>query len=183
MTRYQCTVDELCIGNATGQMTRADVVGLDANALHGYELKGDGDTLKRVPLQLLCYSKVFSRVSFVVTSKHLAKLLPMLPEWVGVYEASAAGVECLRPAGHNPEQDKYWLSGLLWGEELRELCKRYNIPAKAKWRVWESQEALAACEAVTLAVLESFVASCLLKRMKGKLRRREIAKAIRAGAR
>ena len=69
--------------------------------MHGYEVKGDGDTLQRVANQLRCYGEVYDFVTFIVTEKHLSKLLPLLPDWVGVLVASAAGLRPHRPAGYN----------------------------------------------------------------------------------
>ncbi|MEJ7663780.1 MAG: ATPase domain-containing protein [Hymenobacter sp.] len=70
-------IDELPTGS-----TRADVVHITEHFMHGYEVKGDGDTLQRVENQLRCYAEVYDFVTFVVTEKHLAKLLP-LPACVG----------------------------------------------------------------------------------------------------
>ena len=77
-------IDELPTGT-----TRADVVHVTAQFMHGYEVKGDGDTLLRVANQLRCYGEVYDFVTFIVTEKHLPKLLPLLPVWVGVLVASA----------------------------------------------------------------------------------------------
>ena len=80
-------IDELPTGT-----TRADVVHITDAFMHGYEVKGDGDTLQRVENQLRCYAEVYDFVTFVVTEKHLAKLLPLLPEQlpIGYWQALQA---------------------------------------------------------------------------------------------
>ena len=89
-------IDELPTGT-----TRADVVHITEAFMHGYEVKGDGDTLQRVENQLRCYAEVYDFVTFIVTEKHLPKLLPRLPDWVGVLVAEAEGgaLRQHRPAG------------------------------------------------------------------------------------
>ena len=86
-------IDELPTGT-----TRADVVHITEQFMHGYEVKGDGDTLQRVANQLRCYGEVYDFVTFVVTEKHLPKLLPLLPEWVGILVASPTGLRPHRAA-------------------------------------------------------------------------------------
>ncbi len=86
-------VDELPTGS-----TRVDVVHITEQFMHGYEVKGDGDTLQRVSRQLGYYAGAYDFVTFIVTEKHLPKLLPLLPEWVGILVASPAGLCSHRPA-------------------------------------------------------------------------------------
>lgn len=179
LAHYVCTLGELTIGNQTGDMTRADVVGFTADAMHGFEIKGDGDTLKRIPLQLACYQRTFSRVTFVVTMKHLKKLLPMLPPGTGVWVAEEDGVHEWLPAMRHNKQEKAWLLGLLWVEELKELGKRYGVLTKGKHYAHERVAALADCPALTTEALECFVAGCLQGRMAQKAAQRVAGRAIR----
>jgi len=106
-------IDELPTGS-----TRADVVHITPDFMHGYEVKGDGDTLVRVARQLSCYGSVYDFVTFVVTEKHLSKLLPLLPDWVGVLVASAQGLQPYRPAAYNATVERAPLAAMLLLDEL-----------------------------------------------------------------
>lgn len=178
-----CTavLDELPIGNTIGAITRADVVALDNGTLHGYEIKGDSDTLRRIQLQLNCYSHVFATVNFVVVKKHLLKLTPLVPMWVGLWVASAGQLSCARVAGPNPAQSKTWLAGLLWQIELVAFLKRHDVPVLSRWRVWECWEALEAAAHISVQQLEAYVGDCLLNRLPGRERRQQNAQLRRLG--
>lgn len=70
-------LDEFMVGE-TG---RIDMVHVDA-ALVGYELKGDLDSLYRLPRQMEVYSGVFSLCTLVVSPKHLSRARDILrPGW------------------------------------------------------------------------------------------------------
>jgi hypothetical protein len=172
LVQYEDLLDELPIGHTSGAMTRADVVGLGQAQLHGYEIKGDNDTLRRVPLQLNCYGHVFSAVSFVVVEKHLPGLATRLPPWVGIWQVRAGQLECVRPAGTNPGQNKTWLAGLLWQAELVTFLKAHEVPVLSRWRVWECWEALEATEAIAVQQLEAYVCECLRQRLGEREQRR-----------
>ena len=57
--------------------------------LHGYEIKSDRDSLRRLPIQVKMYSKVVSKATIVVGYRHLAESLAAIPSWWG---CSAGGV-------------------------------------------------------------------------------------------
>jgi len=48
--------------------------------LHGYEIKSDADTLKRLPAQAEVYSAVFDLVTIVVGEHHLDTVRAIVPE-------------------------------------------------------------------------------------------------------
>jgi len=165
-------IEELPVGNTQGSITRADVVHLTDELMHGYELKGDGDTLKRVPMQARVYGMVFDRVTFVVTSRHLARLyLPgLLPEWAGVAQATPEGIHFITPAQPVPTLDRAQLGALLWQKEMLGFLKSYNIKAVSKLRVWECWDLLQD-ESIPLDALRAFVRERLVNRLlEGRLR-------------
>jgi hypothetical protein len=167
-------IDELPLGHRVGAMTRADLVHVTGELMHGYELKGDGDTLKRVPLQVACYGAVFDRVTFVVTSKHLAKMyLPgMLPEWAGIAEAGPEGINFITPPQPVPTLDRDQLGTLLWQKEVLEFLARYGIKPPCRHRVWECRELLESAE-ISLDSLRAYVRQCLTKRYAAGCRLRD----------
>lgn len=70
-------LDEFMVGEAG----RIDLLHV-GDGLAGYELKGDLDSLYRLPRQMDVYSRVFSMCTLVVTAKHLGRARDLLkPGW------------------------------------------------------------------------------------------------------
>lgn len=169
-------LEELPIGYRVGEMTRADVVHVLNGHAFGYEIKGDGDSLKRVALQLRCYARVFDKVTFVVTSKHLAKLiLLLLPyPWVGIAQAREGGIDFLvRPQFHG-QLCRQHLGSLLWGKELLSFLREHGVKALSKHRCHELWSQLDASGIIT-PVLCQHVWHCVTKRWQAKWRAQEKA--------
>ena len=169
-------IDELPTGT-----TRADVVHITPQFMHGYEVKGDGDTLQRVENQLRCYAEVYDFVSFVVTQKHLPKLLPRLPEWVGVLVASAEDNELRqhRPAGYNATVQPAPLAGLLWVEEIKQFLLARGLAGASTLRQREVAQYLRTTQTVPLSSLAQYVRERLMARLPERLALREERRAER----
>ena len=94
-------------------------------SLHGYEIKSDADTLRRLPRQVEVYGQVLDRATLVVGRQHLAAARRMVPRWwaMMVVDAGARGpsVLSLRASSENPDRDARALAELLWLDEAREL--------------------------------------------------------------
>lgn len=73
-------LDEL--GACRGQV-RVDLAVVNG-LLHGYEIKSDRDSLRRLGRQVEIYSQVFDRVTLVVGGRHLSAALEIVPSWWGV---------------------------------------------------------------------------------------------------
>ena len=170
-------VDELPTGS-----TRADVVHITPAFMHGYEVKGDGDTLQRVKNQLKCYGEVYDFVTFVVTEKHLAKLLPLLPAWVGVLVAPAQGAALHehRPARYNATVQRAPLAGLLLLAEVKQYLLALGLAGASTLRRREVTQYLRTAHTVPLSGLAQFVRERLMARLPERLLLREARKAERA---
>ena len=167
-------IDELPTGT-----TRADVVHITPAFMHGYEVKGDGDTLQRVANQLRCYGEVYDFVTFVVTEKHLAKLLPLLPAWVGVLVASAAGLHEHRPAAYNATVARAPLAGLLLLDEVKQFLLARGLTGVSTLRRREVHQFLRTTQLVPLSGLAQFVRDRLIARLPERLLMRAERKAER----
>ena len=99
-----------------------DVAALSVTCLHGYEVKSEADTLKRLPRQVDAYSRVLDRCTLVVDSKHFCKASPLLPEWWGIVRVWRLGntvaMEQEREAKPNPAPDTEAVARLLWRNEV-----------------------------------------------------------------
>lgn len=135
-------VDELAIPK---RICLADIVAIPvsedaSNGLHGFEIKSEVDSLTRLESQIHYYSMVFKRCSLVVTEKHEAKAIAMIPDWWGVILALSTGFDeygeplddiilmQTREALENPAPlVPYSLTQLLWRSELIDLVKTWSI--------------------------------------------------------
>ncbi|MFD2787883.1 sce7726 family protein [Hymenobacter rubripertinctus] len=167
-------IDELPTGT-----TRADVVHITEQFMHGYELKGDADTLQRVPRQLPCYGRAYDFVTFVVTEKHVPKLLPQLPAWVGVLVASAEGLRELRPAAYNATVERPAVAGLLRVSEIKQFLLAQGLPGVSTLRRRDILGFLRTTRLVSLAELAHFVRRQLLARHEERLLLRAVRKVER----
>ena len=167
-------VDELPTGT-----TRADVVHLTEHFMHGYEIKGERDTLLRVPNQLRCYAEVYDFVTFVVTEKHLPHLLPLLPEWVGVLVAAPDGLRPHREARYNATVQPAPLAALLLLEEVKQFLLACGLTGISLLRGREVARLLRTTNHVPLSRLARHVRERLMARLPQRLQARAERKAER----
>ena len=167
-------IDELPTGT-----TRADVVHITAQFMHGYEVKGDGDTLQRVANQLRCYGEVYDFVTFIVTEKHLLKLLPLLPDWVGILVASVDGLLAHRPAGYNATVERAPIAKLLLLEEVKQFLLARGLTGVSTLRSREISHFLRTTQLVPLSSLAQYVRERLMARLPERLLLRAERKAER----
>src|ERR1700733_13876750 len=66
-----------------GMDTRIDLAVVNGS-LHGFEIKSDVDTLRRLPSQRDSYNSLFDQITLVIAARHFKKALTMIPEWWGV---------------------------------------------------------------------------------------------------
>ncbi|AFE05581.1 hypothetical protein COCOR_04030 [Corallococcus coralloides DSM 2259] len=108
-------------------LVRVDVAALSSARFHGYEVKADADTLRRLPVQPHCYSVVLDRCTLVAGARHLARGQTLVPNWWGVVLAhpgpDGVTLEEVRPAADNPSPNAGATQHLLWREELLALLE------------------------------------------------------------
>lgn len=125
--------------------SRIDLVIIN-DQMHGYEIKSDRDTLKRLPEQIQIYSSIMDRVTLVVGYRHAYDALKMIPEWWGVRLAErniGSGTVVLsdaRSPGKNPSIDHFAVVSLLWRDEaldiLENLGQAKGVRSKAKTDIY-----------------------------------------------
>lgn len=115
----------LCQGDA-----RVDIAVINGT-IHGYEIKSEKDTLRRLPGQQSIYNKVFDHVTVVASAYHLPKIRRQVPNWWGLSE-----VQCIdkvielvkkRACKKNELVNPQALVQLLWREETVEILNRRNL--------------------------------------------------------
>lgn len=140
--------------------------------LHGYEIKSDRDSLRRLNGQIELYGKVFDRATLVVGERHLAEALDSVPKWWGILLArrSAKGLQLktVRSPGNNPKKDPRALVELLWLDDalalLEERDAARGFRGKARWIVWDR-----VCELCSLSEIARAVRAHLKARAKKRV--------------
>jgi len=134
-------IEELGLCQGEARIDIAVVNGL----IHGFEIKSDQDTLKRLPAQAEIYNRSLDSVTLVVGSKHLDKSLKVIPKWWGAIEAKKRNqkiiTRIIRPYQENPSPDPEAIVQLIWRNEALGVLRRRNLHkgyiSKKKWILWE----------------------------------------------
>lgn len=134
-------IEELGICRGQGRIDLAVVNGF----LHGYEIKSDRDSLRRLEGQVNLYSKVLDRATVVVGARHLTEALNIVPAWWSVLLVkSGRGGPCftiVRQGSTNSQTNPRSLVELLWLSEATSLLSQRNvvrgIRGKPRCVVWD----------------------------------------------
>ena len=113
--------------------------------LHGYEIKSDRDSLRRLSRQVDYYGRVFDRATLVVGERHMSDALDRLPEWWGVMSAYPASgslrFKTVRPGRRNPAKDPRSLVELLWLKDALALLESRSVVRGARGKprqlIWD----------------------------------------------
>ena len=128
-------LDELGLRHGSA---RVDIVVVNGY-LHGYELKSDRDTLRRLPRQIRIYNSVLERITLVVGQRHSMKAIHVVPEWWGIKIAEMKkGGEIefsdAREAQDNPSPDGLAIAKLLWRDEALALLSEIGASDGLRWK-------------------------------------------------
>jgi len=125
--------------------TRIDLIVIN-DRLHGYEIKSDRDSLKRLTEQINIYNSIMDRVTLVVGYRHAYNALKTVPEWWGVRLAEKdkeSGIVVLTDArlpADNPEVDMNAIVSLLWRNEaldiLEEIGESRGVRSKTRTDIY-----------------------------------------------
>ena len=163
---------------------RADLAVI-GHLMHGFEIKTERDTLKRLPRQACAYGRLFDRCTAVVAERHLDPAAAIVPEWWGITTVCVNGsvtFTCVRKPRRNPAIDPTTLVRLLWRDEamaaLLDLGRRPEVRA-SRSSLWDEILATA-----TVAQLKRLVRDAILRRKPAQARipTRRFALPARAGA-
>ncbi len=128
--------------------------------LHGFEIKSDRDSLRRLAAQADLYSKVFDRTTLVVGERHLEDALQIIPHWWGVWriESTSQGptFKIVRKGSKNSNLEPRHLVELLWLEPavalLEERGLARGIKGKPRRVVWDRLCAELCAQEIAVAV-------------------------------
>ena len=111
------------LGLCRGEV-RVDVTVVNGS-LHGYEIKSDRDSLRRLARQVAVYSAVLDRATLVVGERHLHDAAELVPSWWEIVLATVAPAGIVltpvRAGQFNQTRDGRALVELLWLEDALAL--------------------------------------------------------------
>jgi len=133
-------VEELGLCRGT---VRADLTVVNGS-IHGYEIKSDRDSLRRLAHQASIYGRVFDRATLVVGDRFLSAA-DILPAWWGILHArqTSKGLEfrTIRKARLNRHKDPRALVELLWSDQALAILEQRGaargVRTKARRFVWD----------------------------------------------
>jgi len=113
--------------------------------LHGYEIKSDRDSLRRLSTQVELYSRVLDRATLVVGDRFARRAHEAVPDWWGLIhvEQTQSGLHFwnLRRSRLNPTRDVRVLAELLWACDALRLLDERNAARGARGKprrvLWE----------------------------------------------
>ena len=154
------------LGVCRGQV-RIDLAVVNGT-LHGYEIKSDRDSLRRLDAQIDYYSRVLDRATIVAGERPLRHVQNMVPRWWGVLRihATAGGPQFkwVRRGRRNPSRDPRSLVELLWLEDAMSLLEKRGaargVRGKARRFVWDR-----VCESVSVDEIAAVVREHLKARV------------------
>ena len=149
-------IDELGVCQGSAKIDIAVVNG----QLHGYEIKSDRDSLRRLSSQAVLYSKVFDRVTLVCGERHVSHALDSIPAWWGVLRLAVTTkgplFKFVRRGRKNPNREIRALTEFLWREEALALLEQrqplHGLRSKRRADLWGR-----ICELFTLEEVASAV--------------------------
>lgn len=96
--------------------------------LHGFEIKSEADTLRRLPSQVAAYGCVFDEVTIVLSRVHERDVRNHIPAWWGIASVSKdLQIRTVRRAKPNPTRDVLSIARLLWREEALSLLASKDL--------------------------------------------------------
>lgn len=131
------------LGLCRGQV-RVDLAVVNG-ILHGYEIKSDRDSLRRLTGQVDLYGRVLDRATLVVGRSHLDEAMDLVPEWwdVLLIRSSAIGMQfkTVRRGRKNSGRDPRALVELLWLDHAIALLDQRDaargVRGKPRRVVWD----------------------------------------------
>lgn len=120
-------IHELGLAHARGRIDLAVINGV----VHGYEIKSELDTLRRLESQLDVYCRSLQKLTFVVTEKHISNVIECVPSWCGVQlvkrgHRGAIHFTVLQKAIRNPNLDLFVMAHLLWRQEVHDILAKWG---------------------------------------------------------
>lgn len=119
---------------------RAAIVVVNGH-MSGYELKSATDDLKRLPRQIIYYSKILDYCNLVVAESHFQDANKIVPDFWGVYiiKMNRKGVAFIRKyrsaTFNHGHLNLYSIIQLLWKSEILQKLDEYGFPREKTYQI------------------------------------------------
>lgn len=126
---------------------RIDQVLITRRQIHGFEIKSDVDTLRRLPVQVQAYSPVLERATLVTTTRHLEAARSVIPRWWGILIASrgrdgSVRIAPLRAPRANPELDVFQVTTFVSRELIVKHIRAQGVRGTSRHDVYSLRQLL-----------------------------------------
>lgn len=146
------------LGICRGQV-RIDLAVVNGT-IHGYEIKSDRDSLRRLDVQIDYYSRVLDRATIVTGERHLRQVQNVVPSWWGVLLVRLTNIgpqfKTVRRGRNNPSRDPRSLVEFLWLKDAMMLIEQHGVAkgvrGKPRRYVWDR-----VCASVTVSEMAAVV--------------------------
>jgi hypothetical protein len=143
LQKHHSTADTIVLHEFDFIGARADMAVVNGK-LHGYEIKSDLDTLARLETQVPAYGSIFDRATIVVATRHLQKVVEIVPDWWGISEATLirnkVQFKAVRGAKNNPDRTPMAIARLMWRKEalmaLRTRGLHIGLTKSGVMKIW-----------------------------------------------
>lgn len=113
---------------------------LITDRLHGFEIKSDVDSLRRLPRQVEIYGPYLERATLITTGRHLEAAASMVPPWWGLWTVSRRrdqlSVKVVRAGRLNSSVDPYAVSTFIYREALVKFLRDRGATGLSKLDMW-----------------------------------------------
>lgn len=121
-------LDELGLSHGNARVDVAVINGI----IHGFELKSDSDTLKRLPDQIAIYGTILDKVTIISGQRHIPEIANLIPAWWGITLAEmgshgAVRLTAIKAPEDNPSPNALAIARLLWRNEALALLESLNL--------------------------------------------------------
>lgn len=142
-----------------GGKVRVDLAVVNGS-LHGFEIKSDRDSLRRLAAQVDLYNQVLDRATLVVGERFAPFATSLVPAWWGVLRVSSkpSGLQftTLRRSRLNPQRNARVIAELLWAGQalalLEERSAARGMRGKPRRILWDR-----ICECLTVEEIAAAV--------------------------
>lgn len=136
-------------------------------SLHGFEIKSDKDSLRRLAAQVELYSQVLDRATLVVGERFAPNATSLVPAWWGIVcvssKPSGLRFTTLRRSRANPQRNARALVELLWAPHALALLERRSaargMRGKPRRLLWDRVCECLSLEEIAAAVRERLKAN------------------------
>lgn len=131
LNKNDTLINEFTIGDYS---RRVDLALIKPNKLYAYEVKSASDNLLRLEGQVKTYLEYFDKVTVVADTKHIHKILDLVPSHVAIWELDQDQIRVIRRGRTNSINDKLKFLDLMTVSDLLKIIRAEELSIKSSRR-------------------------------------------------